>query len=69
MGQDDPYQWCKTDDQGLELVELDQRGNQEYINEIGNNYKKIHIFEHWPETLATNTVQIPVQTFYLFPYE
>jgi hypothetical protein len=53
----------------VELVEVDQRGNQGYIYEIDNSYKRIHIFEHWPETLATNNVQRPVLLFYLFPFD
>ena len=54
---------------GVELVGIDQRGNQGYICEIGNNYTKKHICAHWPEILATSNVQRHGQPFFLFPYD
>jgi hypothetical protein len=41
--------WLAIGDRGVELVGIDQRGNLEYICEIGNNYTKKHL-----RTLARN---------------
>ena len=58
---------CETDDQGVELVEVDQRGNQGYIYEIAKSTRG-YIFLYtdpklWPPITFINPCNCFIYTY------